>query len=193
MGNSRTTTTLGEFKGQIGPVSISIGNIVVRGPAKAVPPARVIVQYVSERGHLINPAPDTLYYVPPELVKTFAARAGEAGMTTLKIRVLVNPQASMRKQTRNRVTLGTAFIEDNKAEVYWKNIYWQKGDSLLRQTFLSVVAHEVGHLVHYNVVGDSGFYSIPRIEREYAAERFVELVLGKEYVRPVEGKFYRGY
>ena len=99
----------------------------------------------------------------------------------------------MRKQTKNRVTLGTAFVEDNKAEVYWKNIYWQKGDSLLRQTFLSVVAHEVGHLVHYNAVGDSGFYSTPRIEREYAAERFVELVLGKEYVRPVEGKFYKGY
>ena len=192
MGNSRTTATFGELKGQIGLISYDIKSLLVSVPRR-VAQAAVVVQYVGQRGRLLAARPTDPYYVPSELVKDFASYAGEAGLTTLKIRVIVNPEAALRKQTQRKVTMGSAFLESNKAEIYWKNIYWQKGDSAVRQTFLSVVAHEVGHLVHYRAVGDSIYYSLPRVEREYAAERFVGLVLGQEYIRPVQEQFYKGY
>lgn len=190
MGSNGTAIETGKLTGKIGSVSYSIGNVVIQTTKKPTP-AAIVVQYVGERGRHLSDNPSALYHVPAELVQQFAAYAGEAGLTSLKIRVIVHAAAAMRKQTQTRVTLGTAFIGSGKAEIYWKNIFWQKGDSAVRQTFLSVVAHEVGHLVHYNAVGDREYYSIPRVEREYAAEKFVGLVLGPEYVRPVATQFYK--
>lgn len=190
MDSDRTTYTLGELTSKTGSVSIRAKavNLEVIVPRKR---AQVEIKFVSTNGRFVA-KPDYLP-LPDEMVDVIAVRAAELKMKKLTVKVYLTNAAADRHQTKNKVTLGNATPAKALARVFWKNIYWQYPSDKQARTFLSVLAHEVGHVLHYHEVGAVVFYDkLSKLECEYAAEDYVAKILGPEYVRPIQEKFYKG-
>lgn len=190
MGSDRTTHTLSEFTWTSGSVSITARavNLEVIIPRKR---AEVDVKFVATNGRFV--AKPSYLSLPDEMVDVIASLAAGVGMKKLTVKVYLTNAAADRHQTKNKVTLGNATPAKALARVFWKNIYWQYPSYDQSRMFLSVLAHEVGHVLHYHEVGAVVFYDkLSKLEREYAAEDYVAKILGPEYVRPIQEKFYRG-